>query len=47
MTHDSPGFRYLSSACALDALRGTEADRALRVGDAPCTTLYERRTLSD
>jgi hypothetical protein len=43
MTHDSPGFRYLSSACALDALRGTEADRALRVADAPCTTLYEPR----
>jgi hypothetical protein len=47
MSHDSPGFRYLSSACALDALRGTEADRALRVADAPCTTLYEPRDASE
>jgi pPIWI RE three-gene island domain Z len=47
MTHDSPGFRYLSSACALDALRGTEADQALRVGDAPCTTLYESKDSRD
>lgn len=47
MTHDNPGFRYLSSACALDALRGTEADRALRVADAPCTTLYEPRDASE
>ena len=47
MSHDSPGFRYLSSACVLDALRGTEADRALRVADAPCTTLYEPRDASE
>jgi len=47
MAHDSPGFRYLSSACALDALRGTEADRALRVADAPCTTLYEPSDASE
>src|SRR6185437_12055656 len=37
--HDHPGFRYLSSACAVDALRGFDAARPLRVGEAPCTRL--------
>lgn len=41
LAHEHPGFRYLSSACAVDALRGLEADEPLRVGQAPCTRLYE------
>jgi hypothetical protein len=32
LAHDHPGFRYLSSACAVDALR---------VGEAPCTRLRQ------
>jgi hypothetical protein len=40
IAHDHPGFRYLSSACAVDALRGLEAARPLRIGEAPCTRLY-------
>ncbi len=40
LAHDHPGFRYLSSACAADALRGLEADRPLRPGQAPCTMLF-------
>jgi hypothetical protein len=44
LAHEHPGFRYLSSACAVDALRGLEADRPLRVGEAPCTILYPAKT---
>ena len=40
IAHDHPGFRYLSSACAVDALRGLDAARPLRVSEAPCTRLY-------
>ena len=40
IAHEHPGFRYLSSACAVDSLRGLEADRPLRIGEAPCTTLF-------
>jgi hypothetical protein len=40
LAHDHPGFRYLSSACAVDALRGLEADRPLRPGQVPCTMLF-------
>ena len=39
LAHEHPGFRYLSSACAVDALRGLESDAPLRIGQAPCTTL--------
>ncbi|WP_329584610.1 signal recognition particle [Kitasatospora sp. NBC_01250] len=40
LAHDSPGFSYLSSACPLDALRGLEATQPLRIGEAPCLSLY-------
>ncbi|HET9972576.1 MAG TPA: signal recognition particle [Streptosporangiaceae bacterium] len=40
IAHEHPGFRYLSSACAVDSLRGLEADRPLRIGEAPCTMLF-------
>lgn len=40
LTHDHPGFAYVNSACPLDALRGLDADRALRIGQAPCTSVY-------
>jgi hypothetical protein len=40
LAHEHPGFRYLSSACAVDALRGLDADQPLRVGQAPCTMLF-------
>ncbi|MCT2584649.1 pPIWI_RE_Z domain-containing protein [Actinophytocola gossypii] len=39
--HDHPSFDYLSSACPLDALRGLDASKPLRIGEAPCTALYE------
>lgn len=39
--HSHPSFDYLSSACPLDALRGLEASRPLRIGEAPCNGLYE------
>ncbi|MFD4407550.1 hypothetical protein ACFWPH_32775 [Nocardia sp. NPDC058499] len=38
--HDHPGFAYLSSACPTDALRGVQARKALRIGEAPCYSLY-------
>ncbi|OLF06262.1 pPIWI_RE_Z domain-containing protein [Actinophytocola xanthii] len=41
--HDHPSFDYLSSACPLDALRGLDASNPLRIGEAPCTALYEVR----
>jgi hypothetical protein len=40
LAHDQPAFAYLSSACPLDALRGLEAPRPLRIGEAPCLSLY-------
>ncbi len=40
LTHNHPGFAYLSSACPLDALRGLEAPRPLRISEAPCLSLY-------
>jgi pPIWI RE three-gene island domain Z len=40
LAHQHPGFRHLSSACPVDALRGLEAGTPLRIGEAPCTTLY-------
>ena len=40
LAHDHPGFTYLSSACPLDALRGLEAPRPLRIREAPCVNLY-------
>ncbi|MDT8916078.1 hypothetical protein [Amycolatopsis sp. PS_44_ISF1] len=40
LAHDDPSFDYLSSACPLDALRGLEAPRPLRIGEAPCLSLY-------
>jgi hypothetical protein len=39
LSHEHPGFTYLSSACPLDALREFEAHRALRIHEAPCTSL--------
>ena len=40
LTHDDPGFGYLSTACVVDALRGLEAAEPLRYADAPCTGLH-------
>lgn len=40
LTHDDPGFDYLSTACVVDALRGLEAAEPLRYADAPCTSLH-------
>lgn len=40
LRHDDPAFDDLSTACALDALRGTEAVEPLRYADAPCTRLH-------
>lgn len=42
LAHDDPGFRYLSTSCALNALRHTEGQPAghlLSFGEAPCTRL--------
>jgi len=38
--HQHDGFSYLSSACAVDALRGLGAPAPLRIGEAPCQLLY-------
>ncbi|MEU8715047.1 signal recognition particle [Streptomyces sp. NPDC048663] len=43
LTHQHDGFAYVNSACPLDALRGLEAERPLRVGEAPCGNLYSVR----
>ncbi|WP_084965476.1 hypothetical protein [Thermoactinospora rubra] len=40
LDHDAAGFDDLSTACVVDALRGTEAIQPLRYADAPCTGLY-------
>ncbi|WP_405939915.1 hypothetical protein OG338_27550 [Streptomyces sp. NBC_00726] len=42
LAHQDPGFRYLSTSCALNALRhadGHPADDLLGFGEAPCTKL--------
>ena len=44
LTHDDPGFDYLSTACVVDALRGLEAAEPLRYADAPCTSLHPAGT---
>ncbi|MFG1696026.1 hypothetical protein [Nonomuraea sp. NPDC049309] len=43
LDHDAAGFDDLSTACVIDALRGTEAALPLRYADAPCTALYPER----
>ncbi|MQY32019.1 pPIWI_RE_Z domain-containing protein [Nocardia aurantia] len=43
LAHDHVGFQYLSSACALDALRGSEETRPLRIREAPCMSLLPAR----
>lgn len=40
LAHRHDGFAHLSSACPLDALRGLNIDRPLRVNQAPCTSLH-------
>ncbi|MEV4571612.1 hypothetical protein AB0K16_00015 [Nonomuraea jabiensis] len=40
LDHDAAGFDDLSTACVIDALRGTEAIQPLRYADAPCTALH-------
>ncbi|MFC8422738.1 hypothetical protein ACFUN7_17985 [Streptomyces sp. NPDC057236] len=47
LDHDAQGFDELSTACVVDALRGTEAARPLRYADAPCTTLYPERNVPE
>lgn len=47
LAHDHPGFAYLSSACPTDALRGVQARKALRIGEAPCYNLYASDAGSD
>jgi hypothetical protein len=44
LAHEHPGFRHLSSACAVDAVRDLEADAPLRIGQAPCTALFPVQT---
>ncbi|MEU8004229.1 signal recognition particle [Catellatospora sp. NPDC049111] len=39
LAHHDPGFHDLSTACALDAQRGIEANGPLRYSDAPCLSL--------
>ncbi|MFF4406324.1 hypothetical protein [Streptomyces sp. NPDC001404] len=46
LVHDDPGFSYLSTSCALNALRHAEsghADDLLGFGEAPCTKLQPPR----
>ncbi|MFI1584887.1 hypothetical protein [Embleya sp. NPDC020630] len=53
LTHDDPGFVYLSTSCALNALRYAEgqfADDPLGYGEAPCSRLQppsRRRDFAD
>ncbi|MFE9570405.1 signal recognition particle [Streptomyces sp. NPDC006692] len=47
LEHADPGFAYLSSACPLDALRGLEAARALRIAEAPCQSLFPVKRPAD
>ncbi|MEU8549026.1 hypothetical protein AB0C81_18935 [Streptomyces roseoverticillatus] len=50
LVHDDPGFSYLSTSCALNALRHAEgglADDLLAFGEAPCTKLQPPRRRGD
>lgn len=48
LDHDAAGFDDLSTACVIDALRGTEAIQPLRYADAPCAALHpEKPKVSD
>ncbi|MFE2043783.1 hypothetical protein ACFXAZ_23200 [Streptomyces sp. NPDC059477] len=50
LAHTDAGFAYLSTSCALNALRGTDtqsADSLLRYGEAPCTRLQPPRQRGD
>jgi hypothetical protein len=40
LAHDDAAFDFLSSACAIDGLRGLEARAPLRFREAPCAGLY-------
>ncbi|MEW2163470.1 signal recognition particle [Streptomyces sp. NPDC007084] len=40
LSHAAKHFTYLSTACPLDALRGTEALQPLDILESPCTHLY-------
>ncbi|MFJ7259060.1 hypothetical protein ACIQV2_02635 [Streptomyces globosus] len=40
LSHTSPAFTHLSTACPLDALRGLETAEPLRFADAPCGGLH-------
>ncbi|GAA0902714.1 signal recognition particle [Virgisporangium aurantiacum] len=40
LSHEHAGFAFVNSACPVDALRGLEADRPLRIREAPCAQLY-------
>ncbi|MBV9141539.1 MAG: hypothetical protein JO115_11575 [Pseudonocardiales bacterium] len=42
LSHDDPGFAYLSTSCALNALRTGENQGPLAFSDAPCTRLQPR-----
>lgn len=42
LSHDDPGFAYLSTSCALNALRTGEEHGPLTFSDAPCTRLQPR-----
>ncbi|MGM9468460.1 signal recognition particle [Streptomyces murinus] len=39
LAHEAHHFTYLSTACPLDAVRGTEAPQPLDIADSPCTRL--------
>ncbi|MEV7012243.1 hypothetical protein [Streptosporangium sp. NPDC051022] len=50
LAHDDPGFAYLSTSCALNALRYTEGEHPedlLGFGEAPCTRLQPPSRRSD
>lgn len=40
LAHRHHGFDHLSSACPLDALRGLDGPRPLRISEAPCGLLF-------
>ena len=50
LIHDDSGFAYVSTSCALNALRHTQgqpADHLLGFGEAPCTRLQPPKTRGD
>ena len=47
LEHIDPSFRFLSSACPVDALQGTESHRPLRITEAPCGTLHPVHSSDD